>query len=424
MIFNLADLGLMGDQAANEETLKLLSNVLLRYIGPLKKIYSHYCNLGVSTQPVPESEEGDNRRESAISRKDLSVHEHGVVAEFSYTIKHDVLPLGQPKVNETDGTPEQAGNTFAVELTKEAECKYGEQVYTLYARIAKRQAHALPNAALDKTDIKFLDVSNGPLSISRLVENFSQTLPCVSEGGAFNLEIELVPYEFFVAVFFCIVVKSDENLAQEAQKLEKHVSTASQIESLNNPDSNTPAEVIAAVEVDVAPAVKEDESKKSRAEKADKKEDKATDKKEEKASHDTKEKEKDAKDKDSKDLKAEKDKDHLVAVRASAHTSKNAVDPVPDSLHIKKKDSKEKELKERENVEREQPAPPAAPAPIESFQELEELPPPIIVAEGATPTPADPELEPPASNTGSKHELDELDGSKSEENYDLVRKAE
>ncbi|RKO89733.1 hypothetical protein BDK51DRAFT_35392, partial [Blyttiomyces helicus] len=232
-VFDIGSLIPKADSENIDDTIKQLSQVILRYLGDIRKIYQYYTQMGRGSDDLQHAAAisrvqiwkllkdckikakghllTDMDRACAMpfkndpcfrsrytdphavnetfilhdfidaliriahlaygGRKDLSIHEHGLAASFSFFMKNDILPNAR-------GTEKD---------------------------LARGKLKLLEDSLFQ--DYGILPDSDPSLTISRVLHIFSSELPAVSDGGCYCLEFELVPYEVFDALFKCFIIR-------------------------------------------------------------------------------------------------------------------------------------------------------------------------------------------------------------------------
>ncbi|KAI9352592.1 hypothetical protein BDR26DRAFT_832117 [Obelidium mucronatum] len=280
-IFSLTGLHVNeSDPVLVEETMRSINNVILRHTDDLRRVYSHYCALGVTekdagpnhavnriqlwkffddcklkqkghsfvdldktcvahfkNQPLFKKLYDDPHNVShhfifrdfldvilrvahrvySTHMADLSIHEHGIAATFSHFIKADIIPNVKEENHHTEQNESMVLNQSLFAVMEQT---YSDRIYKLYSSLASanfRKTISIRILLHFMNDAKFIDNESGPLSITKFISIFDTHVPgVVGDLGSYNLEFEVVPYEMFVAFYDCLKHKSLGILRQRA----------------------------------------------------------------------------------------------------------------------------------------------------------------------------------------------------------------
>ncbi|KAI9094328.1 hypothetical protein DFS34DRAFT_652014 [Phlyctochytrium arcticum] len=283
---NIRDILYSAEYGTADEQLKQINGIIMRYIGDLREVYNTYTQLGRSPEELKECAaltrvqivkllkdcylllkgvtladidraytvqfRDDPCFETRFNRphypyetftfhdffsfllrtahllyrnkKDLSLHDRGLAAEFAYLIKNDVIPNIPHPNSETTEDLNLPNDDMDAEWLVEFERDFGNRTYKLYADKAHHKSRtAIPNCTGDMTitmretllmmkDYGLVkDDDKGPLTIKRTISILGRGMPDVDDGnGTYNLEFELVPYELFEILYACAVVTHED----------------------------------------------------------------------------------------------------------------------------------------------------------------------------------------------------------------------
>ncbi|KAJ3273828.1 hypothetical protein HDV01_003806 [Terramyces sp. JEL0728] len=145
----------------------------------------------------------------------LSLHESGIIASFSYMIKTHLLPyLAEPPEELREGE-------HPIVSTWEAACGANEsQMENLYNLLHHESKNSLKNATNDKTityrefililkDYKIFEIYGNELNVKNVISEFKKQFPGISENGSLNLEFEMVVDEFTSCINKCAKLSAE-----------------------------------------------------------------------------------------------------------------------------------------------------------------------------------------------------------------------
>ncbi|TPX64236.1 hypothetical protein SpCBS45565_g06058 [Spizellomyces sp. 'palustris'] len=157
-------------------------------------------------------------------RNDLSIHDRGLAAELAYLIKEDILPYLRPDVDAAKAEKRAGDGEMQLELLmQELEKQYGHLIYALYADKARHKSHGFKETSPSDVTMTIREVllmmkeygllhevPTGPLTIARVISVLAKEMPYVEDGGYYNLEFELVPYEVFELIYACAMIQHED----------------------------------------------------------------------------------------------------------------------------------------------------------------------------------------------------------------------
>ncbi|KAJ3329128.1 Peroxisomal membrane protein PMP27 [Blyttiomyces sp. JEL0837] len=179
-------------------------------------------------------------------RKDISLYEHGVEACLSYLIKTDLLPNAMTIIEPAQPVTEL--DNIRNDLMQKMDELYSNRIFELYLTLSGKHSNSLQDSEGDKTitireflfllmEIKLLDVKGDPAILSRVIEIFATDLPAVADSGCYNLEFEIVPYEFMSAIFACAWIKADKLIRNYLRSREVNLGVSLELPSPEPPSS-------------------------------------------------------------------------------------------------------------------------------------------------------------------------------------------